>query len=492
MENLTQRELTKLYDMDLKDFRAYSYKVIDWICNYFSSIDKYPVLSSVKPGDIKNNLSKFPPKTPESIDQILDDFEKIILPGITHWNHPSFFAYFATSSSCPGILGELLISALNVQGMLWKTSPSCTELEEVVMSYLRQMLGLPENYFGLIYDYASVSTTHAICAARESLNLKIKEEGLAGRNDLSRLIVYCSSETHSSIEKAAIMLGIGQNNVRKVSTNNDFQMNVSDLELQIKKDKELGFIPVCVVGTIGTTSSTSIDPIDQIADICEKYKIWLHVDGAYGGVAGIIPEMKYILKGCDRADSIVINPHKWLFTPLDLSVLYCRKPEILKRAFSLVPEYLKTEKGDEILNLMDYGIQLGRRFRALKLWMVIRSFGQEGLIERLREHIRLAKTFSSWVDNDTDFERLAPVPLSNVCFRFNPKGKSLSENDLANLNEKIMNSVNESGKIYISHTKLKSKHSLRFAVGNIRTTEDHVKNAWDLIKEYSCLELKNL
>lgn len=483
-----------LGDMSPEDFRKYGYKTIDWICNYISNIENYPVLSKVKPGDIKNKLPKTAPKSHEDMEKILEDVERILLPGITHWNSPNFFAYFAITGSLPGILGELMAAGFNAQGMLWKTSPSVTELEEVTLSWLRQMLGIKDNYFGIIYDTASISTMHAICAAREALNLKIREEGMAGRKDLLPLRLYTSEESHSSVEKAAITLGIGQKGVRKVAVDNGFQMDPKSLISLIEEDIKEGCIPFCTVATVGTTSTTSIDPVGIIADICKRYKMWLHVDGAYGGIAAIVPEMKHIIDGWDKADSIVVNPHKWLFTPIDLSVLYCKKPDILKRAFSLIPEYLKTKHDNEITNLMDYGIQLGRRFRALKLWFIMRYFGQDGLISRLREHIRLARLLAQWMDTSSDFHCLS-VPFATVCFRYYPKElkdkatskykEEIIDNYLNNVNEAIMDSVNESGKIYISHTKLKERIALRMSIGNIRTTENHIQAAWKLLQEHA-------
>ena len=493
-EKLMHTETKPLSDMDTETFRQYGHKIIDWITDYLSNIESYPVLSKVKPGEIKSKLPKSAPKNPEDMDIILKDFENVILPGITHWNHPSFFAYFPTSSSIPGVFGELLTSVLNAQGMLWKTSPACTELEEVVLDWLRQMLSLNNNFFGIIYDYASTSTLHAIAAARETLNLKIREEGMAGRKDLLLLRLYASTEAHSSVEKAAITLGIGQKNVRKVAVDGALQMDTKALVNLIEEDIKAGCIPFCVVATVGTTSTTSIDPVGLIAAICKKYKIWLHVDAAYAGVSAIVPEMKHITDGWNEADSIVMNPHKWLFTPLDLSVLYTKKPEVLKRAFSLTPEYLKTNVDDEIKNLSDYSLQLGRRFRALKLWFVMRYFGQEGLITRIREHIRLARMLGSWMDASSDFHPLG-VPFSTIVFRYYPKelkDKSKSKQDekiiedyLNKINEAVMNAVNATGKIYISHTVVQNRFVLRFSIGNIRTTEKHVKEAWDLLKEYA-------
>ncbi len=483
----------QLGDMEVQTFKKYGHEIIDWIADYLTDIEKYPVLSQVQPGDIKNNLPDKAPKFPENMDVILKDFEKIIIPGITHWNHPSFHAYFANSGSMPGILGELLCAALNVQGMLWKTSPALTELEEVTVRWLAEMLGIRKNYFGIIYDTASISTMHAICAAREALNLKIREKGMAGRKDLLPLRLYTSIESHSSVEKAAITLGIGQNNVRKVAVDKAFQMDLKALVNSIEEDIKDGCIPFCIVATVGTTSSTSIDPVSGIADIARKYKMWLHVDAAYGGSAAVVPEMKHIIDGWDKADSIVINPHKWLFTQMDLSVLYTKKPEILKRAFSLVPEYLKTDNEDEVVNLMDYGIQLGRRFRALKLWFIMRYFGQEGLIARLREHIRIAKLLGKWIDESQDFHGLS-VPFATVCFRYFPKdlkdkAKLNKQNEkiickyLDNVSEKVMNTVNKTGEIYISHTKVEDRIVLRLSIGNIKTQEKHVKKAWNFLQE---------
>ncbi len=482
-------------DMTPEDFKKYGHQVIDWIANYLKNIESYPVLSQVKPGDIKNQLPKTAPKESTEFEKILIDFEKIILPGITHWNSPNFFGYFPITASGPGILGELLCAALNVNGMLWRTSPSVTELEEVSLSWLRQMLGISKNFFGIIYDTASISTMHAICAAREALNLKIREKGMAGRKDLLPLRLYTSSEAHSSVEKAAITLGIGQEGVRKVAVDDSCQMDTKALVNLIEEDIKSGCIPFCVVATVGTTSTTGIDPVGEITGICKKYKLWLHVDAAYGGIAAIVPEMKYIIDGWKDADSIVVNPHKWFFTPIDLSVLYCSKPEILKQAFSLVPEYLKTNTDNEVTNLMDYGIQLGRRFRALKLWMIMSYFGQDELIKKIREHIRIARELKKWIDTDRDFSAL-PVTFSTVCFRYFPSDlKELTKKDehkkeavnnyLNDLNEKIMNSVNSTGKIFISHTKIQNRLNLRLAITNIRTTEKHVRAAWELIQEHA-------
>jgi aromatic-L-amino-acid decarboxylase len=465
---------------DPEEFRKIGKEVIDWIADYLKDTEKYPVLSQVKPGDIKKQLPATPPASPEKMETILADFNRIILPGITHWNHPGFLAYFANSASAPGILAEMLATALNVNGMLWRTSPSATELEEVVLDWFRQMLGLPAEFQGVIIDTASVSTLVALTAAREAVHKRIREQGLSGRTDLPRLRLYCSEHTHSSIEKAAIVLGAGQEGVCKISSDAEFRMNAKALASAIAEDKKNGWLPFAVVATVGTTSTTSIDPVPAIADICQKENIWLHVDGAYGGSAAIVPEMRYVLNGCDRADSFVTNPHKWLFTPMDCSVLFTRHVDTLKNAFSLVPEYLKTTDG-EVNNYMDWGVQLGRRFRALKLWFIIRSFGVNGLASRLREHCRLARKFASWVDADKNFELIAPVPFSVVCFRYHPDSIS-DETKLEQFNAQILEQINATGEAFLSHTKLNGRYIIRLAIGNLGTTEKHIARVWELVK----------
>jgi aromatic-L-amino-acid/L-tryptophan decarboxylase len=466
--------------MDPEEFRTIGKEVVDWMADYLKEAEKYPVLSRVKPGGIKKQLPAVPPASPENMETILADFNRIILPGITHWNHPGFFAYFATSASAPGILAEMLATALNVNGMLWRTSPSATELEEVVTGWLRQMLGLPPEFHGVIIDTASVSTLVALTAAREAVHKRVREQGLTGRTDLPRLCLYCSEHTHSSIEKAAIVLGVGQEGVHKVSSDAEFRMNTNALASAVEEDRSNGWFPFAVVATVGTTSATSIDPVPAIADICRRENMWLHVDGAYGGAAAILPEMRSVLDGCGRADSFVTNPHKWLFTPMDCSVLFTRHVGTLKQAFSLVPEYLKTADG-EINNYMDWGVQLGRRFRALKLWFIIRSFGVDGLASRLREHCRLAQVFASWVDADNNFERLAPVPFSVICFRYHPQGIA-DERTLEQFNTRIIEQVNASGEAFLSHTKLNGCYTIRMAIGNLATAEKHVARVWELVK----------
>ena len=474
-------------DMSAKEFRRFGHELIDWISDYFERIEELPVLSQIEPGDLKAQLPSAPPQKGEAMSDIIADVNRLIVPALTHWSHPSFFAYFATSTSAPGIFGELLSAAFDNKAMLWRTSPASTELEEVTLDWLRQMMGLDAGYSGLIYDTASVSSMHAIAAAREGVELRIREEGMSGRTDLPLLRVYVSEQSHSSIEKGVIALGLGQRAVRKISVDTEFRMNVHELKRAIAEDKAKGYIPFCIVATVGTTSTSSIDPVPDIIPIGEEHAMWLHVDAAYAGSAAVVPELRHILKGCERADSVAVNPHKWLFTPFDLSVLYCRHMDLLRRAFALVPEYLKTPEQERVRNGSDYGIQLGRRFRALKLWMVIRYFGQEGLAARIREHCRLAQLFASWVEDSAEWELMAPVPLGLVCFRACPgvdeEDPRLRNRRLDVLNEAIMHGVNATGKALLSHTRLNDKLTLRLSIGNIRTTEKQVSDVWELLNE---------
>ena len=469
-------------DLPTAELRAHGRAVLDWIAEYLDHPERYPVLSRVVPGEIREMLPASPPEEAEPLEQIFGDFEQKILPGITHWNHPSFFGYFATSSSVPGILSEMLIATLDVKAMLWRTSPAATELEEVTADWLRQMLGLPGGWFGFLNDTASISSLLALAAAREAKpELQIRERGMAGRADLPRLRVYASEQAHSSIDKAALALGLGLENVVHIETADDLRMRPDSLARAIAGDRERGDLPLACVATVGTTSTTSIDPVPAIADICRREDIWLHVDGAYGGMAAIVPEMRGVLDGVERADSLVVNPHKWLFTPFDCSAFFTRKPDVLERAFSLVHEYLVTPERVAVVDLMNYGVQLGRRFRALKLWMVIRGFGTAGLAARLRAHCTLAQEFASWVRADPSWEVVAPVPFSLVCFRYAPSG--VHEEALNEMNARILARVNETGEAFLSHTKIGGRYVLRLSVGNIRTEKRHVRRAWELLKE---------
>jgi aromatic-L-amino-acid decarboxylase len=486
-ENSQTTAAPKLGDMDTQEFRRVGHELVDWIADYFDRIEDLPVLAAIEPGDLKSQLPASPPQHGEPMEKIISDLNRLIVPALTHWSHPSFFAYFATSTSGPGILGELLTAAFDNKAMLWRTSPASTELEDVTLDWLRQMMGLDAGMTGIIYDTASVSSMHAIAAAREGVEQRIREEGMSGRPDLPLLRVYVSEQAHSSIEKGVITLGLGQRGLRKIPTDGEFRMDPKALAAAIEEDKRNGYLPFCIVATVGTTSTSSIDPVREIIPIGEKHAMWLHVDAAYAGSAAVVPELRNILAGCERADSIVVNPHKWLFTPFDLSVLYTRHMDLLRRAFSLVPEYLRTPEQENVRSGSDYGIQLGRRFRALKLWMVMRYFGHEGLAARIREHCRLAKQFASWVEDSPDWELMAPTPLALVCFRAAPhvdgETDEIRAKRLDALNEAIMHGVNATGKALLSHTKLNDKLTLRLSIGNIRTTEKHVEQVWQLLNK---------
>jgi aromatic-L-amino-acid/L-tryptophan decarboxylase len=466
--------------MPPEEFRRHAHRLVDWIADYLQHSERYPVLSRVQPGEITAALPPHPPLAGEPFDAVLDDFEQTIVPGLTHWNHPGFFGYFAITGSAPGVLAEFLCAALNVQAMLWRTSPAATELEAVSLGWLRQLLGLPDGFEGVIYDTASIASLHALAAAREQLVPGVRRQGLSGRN-LPPHRVYCSEHAHSSIDKAVMLLGLGHEALRRIPADSSFRMSPAALGDAIAEDRRSGLSPLAVVATVGTTSSTSIDPLPAIAAICEREHLWLHVDAAYAGVAAMVPGYEWILDGAARADSLVVNPHKWLFTPFDLSAFYCRRMDVVRRAFSLTPEYLKTPDSGETRNLMDTGVQLGRRFRALKLWMVLRHFGADGLRRRLAEHMRLARVFGGWVDEDPDFEVVAPVPFSVVCFRACPA--TVAEEQLDGLNERLIDRVNATGEVFLSHTRLEGRYTIRLAVGHIRTEERHVRRAWTLLRE---------
>ena len=448
-----------------------------WVASYLQHVGDRPVLATVSPGDIAATLPESPPEHGESLEVILKDVDRLILPGITHWNHPAFFAYFGISGSGPGIIGELISAALNVNAMLWRTSPAATELEQRTLRWVAEMLGLPTDWFGEITDTASASSLYALAAAREAAGLDIREHGMAGRDDLPPLAIYTSTQAHSSIDKAAIALGIGRHWTRHVETDAEFRMRPDLLEQAIKSDLAAGVKPLAVVATVGTTSSTSIDPVPALADICERYNVWLHVDAAYGGAAALVPSHRSVLAGCERADSFVTNPHKWLLTPIDCSLLYTRRPDDLKRAFSLVAEYLRTDEQD-VVNLMDYGLSLGRRFRALKLWMVIRAYGRAGLAAIIGGHMREARWLAEQIDAAPDWERLAPVPFSTVCFRHLPAGDRNPDEH----NASLIDAVNASGQAYLSHTKLNDRYAIRVAIGNQATTHEHVARVWELLQ----------
>jgi aromatic-L-amino-acid decarboxylase len=450
-----------------------------WIEAYLSEPGRYPVFPSIAPGEIAAALPDCAPEEGEPFERIMDDFERIIVPGITHWNHPRFFAYFATSAAPAAIAAEALAATLDVKVMLWRTAPSAAELESVVMRWLGRLMGLPETWTGIIYDTASIAGFTALAAARESLGLDIREEGMTGR-DLPTLRIYATSQTHSHIEKAAIALGIGRRNVVAVPCDDAYRMDPVALERAIDEDRRRGMQPLAIVATVGTTSTTSIDPVPAIAEIAARHKVWLHVDAAYAGVAAMLPEFAHVMDGVERADSLVVNPHKWLFIPMDLSVLFLRDEATVRRAFRLVPEYLSTTDGD-VRNYMDYGLQLGRRFRALKLWFTLRNMGAAQIRERLRDHIAFAQRFAAWVDADPDWEVTAPHPLSLVCFRYRPRGIG-DEATLERINAALLEAVNGTGEMFISHTKLDGRYVLRLAIGNLRTSERDIEAAWTILR----------
>jgi aromatic-L-amino-acid decarboxylase len=468
-------------DMDPEAFRREGHRVVDWIADYLSNTERYPVFSRAQPGDLIRALPSDAPGQGETFDAIFSDFDRLIVPGITHWNHPGFFAYFSISASGPGILAEMLSAGLNVQAMMWRTSPAATELEQVTLRWLARLIGLPDEFEGVIYDTASISTLHALAAARELVIPDVRSRGLLGRTDVPPVRIYASPHAHSSIDKSVLFLGLGLDAIRRVPVDASYAMRPEALAEAITADRRSGTQPLAVIATVGTTSSTAIDPVAPIAEVCTAENVWLHVDAAYAGAIAMVPRWRHILEGAARADSIVVNPHKWLFTPFDLSALFCRRMDALRQAFSLVAEYLKATDASGVHNLMDTGIQLGRRFRALKLWMVLRYFGSEGIRARLEEHVRLAHAFASWVDAAPGWERLAPVPFSVVCFRFRPQGVD-DERALEAINAAILERVNRSGEAFLSHTKLDGRYTLRLAIGNIKTREHHVARAWTLLQ----------
>ena len=472
-----------LDDISGDDFRRAMHLVTNRIAEFLEDPARWRVFPDVAPGDVTSSLPVHAPDEPESFDAILADFDNLIMPATTHWNHPGFMAWFATSGTAAGILAESLIAMVNVNAMVWRSGPAATELEEVTLRWLAQLLHLPSDFDGVINDTASSSTLYALAAARETLtDLHIREHGLAGRPEVPRLAVYCSEEAHSSVDKAVIALGLGLSGVRHVPTDSEFRMDADALRRMIGEDRARGIRPMAVVATVGTTSTTSVDPVPAIADICAEEGIWLHIDAAYAGAAAMLSEMKKFFEGCERGHSLVVNPHKWMFVPLDCSVLYTRRPDVMKRAFSLVPEYLVTAERDVARNLMDYGVSLGRRFRALKLWFVLRHFGANGIAARIREHVRLAATLEGWIREQGEYQVLAPRHFSVVVFRHVPAALAGDEAALEAHNSRIVDVVNASGDVFLSHTKVRGRYALRIAIGNIRTREAHIRHAWDLVR----------
>jgi aromatic-L-amino-acid/L-tryptophan decarboxylase len=466
--------------MDRTEFREWAHRVADRMADYYDDIESYPVKPPVKPGEIMALLPSSPPESGEDMADILRDFDRIILPGMTHWQSPSFFGYFPANASFPSILAEMLTAALGAQCMVWDTSPAAAELEETMMNWLKHMTGLPAGWDGVIQDTASTSTLAALLSAREKKNgWAVNENGFDSQK---RFRIYCSTETHSSVEKAVKIAGIGRSNLVKIPVDEQFRMDPDQFRKAVRHDIDAGFIPLFAVATLGTTGSTSVDPLDAVAAVCNDYGIWLHVDAAYAGTALILPEYRWMLDGIEKADSFVFNPHKWMFTNFDCSAYFVKDREALIRTFEILPEYLKTGSRGLVNEYRDWGIPLGRRFRALKLWFVIRSFGMRQLQEMIREHIRLARWFADEVTASSGFEIMAPVPLSLVCFRYRPAHfQSGSETDT--LNEELLRRLNAGGKLFLSHTRLNGNYVLRLSIAGTLTRQEHVENAWALIRE---------
>jgi aromatic-L-amino-acid decarboxylase len=467
-----------LGDIPADEFRKHLHAVADWIADYREKIAEYRISPTEKPGAIVKQVPATAPETGEPIAQILADVDRVIMPGIAHWAHPQFVGYFGCTTTAPGILAEMIAAALNVNAMTWRTSPVATELETVMLGWLRQWLGLPTDFGGVVYDTASIGSMHALAVAREEAGISVRTQGLSGRTELPIFRVYVSDQAHSSIEKAAIALGLGEHNVRKIPSDNAFRMNVASLREAVAADLRKEFKPLAVVATVGTTSTASVDPVREIAAVCAEHQMWLHIDAAYGGGLAVVPECQWVTDGFDLADSIVVNPHKMLFVPFDFSALYVREIERLRRVFTLVPEYLRGDAAGAEINYMDYGVQLGRRFRALKAWMVWRAFGREGLAARIREHVRLAQLFASWVQSDDRFELSAPVMMGVVCFRL----KCANDAESDKRNSQVVEAINAAGEAYLMQTKLKGRAVMRLGLGNLLTTEEHLARVWEIIR----------
>lgn len=463
--------------MTSDEFRKHAHELVDWMAAYMDEVEKYPVKSSVKPGEVFTKLPDDPPVKPESFESFMKDLDEIIMPGMSHWQSPNFYAYFPANTSGPSILAEMIMATLGAQCMIWETSPAATELEEKMMIWLRDLIKLPNTFEGVIQDSASTSTLAAILTAREkATDFRINEEGAAS---FPGLRIYCSEQTHSSIEKAVKISGIGRENMVKIPVRKDFTIDVKKLREAIENDKSAGLKPCCVIATLGTTGTTAIDPLKSIGRICAENGIWFHVDAAMGGTALILPEYQWMLDGKEFIDSIVFNPHKWMFTGFDCSAYFVKNPAYLIRTFEILPEYLRTRTRGEVNDYRDWGIPLGRRFRALKLWSVMRMYGVEGLRDKVRGHIRIAKRFAELIIREDDFQILAPVTLNVVCFRYRPVGKD--DDEVNRINETLNHRLNDTGKIYLTHTTVNGIYTLRMVIGQTNVTPKHVEKAWKLI-----------
>jgi aromatic-L-amino-acid/L-tryptophan decarboxylase len=459
-------------------FRKQLHQLADWIADFREQLGTLPVSPNDKPGAIRDKMPAQAPEQGEAFEKILADIDRLIVPGMVHWSHPMFLGYFGWTQTAPGILGEMATAPLNVNAMTWRTSPAATELETVVVDWARQLVGLPKEFGGVVYDTASVGIMHALAVAREEAAPSTRKLGLTARN-LPRFRIYTSDQAHSSVEKAAIALGLGEENVQRVPSDAEFRMDVAALRAMIARDLAEKFKPLAAVATVGTTSTASVDPVPEIANVCREHKMWLHVDGAYGGGFALLSEFEWITTGWHEADSIIINPHKTLFVPLDFSILYVRDLERLRRVFTLVPEYLRGDTIEAEKNYMDYGIQLGRRFRALKAWVIWRSLGRAGMGDRLRDQMRLANQLVDWIKADKRFELSAPVVMPVICFRLVAGDKP----KIDILNSELVERINASGRAYLTQTKLRGRTVMRIGLGNVLTTEQHLRNAWELIQE---------
>ena len=472
-------QIGRLGDLPNEEFRERLHRMADWIADYREHISERQIAPNDRPGAVLAQLEGAPPEGGASLDEIFSDIERVIVPGVSHWAHPQFMSYFGCTTTNPGILAEMITAALNVNAMTWRTSPAATELETLVLDWLRQWLTLPAEFQGVVYDTASISTMHALATAREQTAPNTRRLGLSGRSELPVFRIYTSDQAHSSVEKGAIAIGIGEENVRRIPTDSQFRMDLSDLRAAVTADVRAGLRPLAVVATVGTTSTASVDPVREIATICHDHQMWLHIDAAYGGGLALLPEEKWVTDAWAEADSLVINPHKMLFVPFDFSALYVRDIERLRRLFTLVPEHLhlRDPAGAEI-NYMDYGVQLGRRFRALKAWVVWRAFGREGMAARIREHLRLAQLFARWIEQDPRFEISAPVMMGVVCFRL----KNSDDEAADRHNSETVAKINTSGDAYLTQTKLRGRVVMRLGLGNILTAEEHVARVWEMIR----------
>jgi aromatic-L-amino-acid/L-tryptophan decarboxylase len=468
--------------MNPEDFRRHGHQLVDWMADYMRDVGELPVTPNVAPGDTLRRLPASPPAAGEPFEQLFHDFTTTILPAMTHWNHPGWFAYFPGNNSPPSVLAEMLTATLGAQCMSWATSPAATELEQLTLSWLREMLGLPAEFTGVIQDTASTATLVALLSARErATDYSADTKGLSASG--ARLTVYASSEAHSSVDKGVKLAGYGLDQLRRVAVDGTYAMRPDVLERMIAQDRQAGMVPACVVATVGTTSSTAVDPVGVIAEVCQRHGVWLHVDAAYAGTAAMVPELRHFFAGIAHADSFLFNPHKWMLVNFDCTAYFVRDREALLRTFQVSPEYLRTASDANVVNFRDWGIQLGRRFRALKLWFVIRSYGVDGLRSLVRKHLALAQELAGWIERSSDFELMAPAPFGLVCFRYNPSGLNGDEVLVDDLNRRLLTLVNGTRRVHLTHTRLSGRYVIRLVIGQRQTERVHLVEAWRLITE---------